>query len=137
MTDKKTLPIKNKSGNEDNGPVNLQNISAGAISAPQMPKYQSAPTPGPNSNAPAIDFDKIKTKLENFRKVLIKKFGFTMALSILPGPAAPIIEDDEAIAKEIAETRPLYMLMIIPADLYNALQELSSAYKVAWFQQFL
>ena len=116
MSDKKVMHPANKAGN---APVNLQNISSGMPNTQQMPKYQSTPASSQNNTASAIDFDKIKTKLETFKKSLIKKYGFTMALSILPGPAAPLIEEDESIAKEIADTRPLYMLMIIPEEHYK------------------
>ncbi len=67
----------------------------------------------------AIDFDKIKAKLENFKKAVVKKYDFTIAISILPAQAAPLIEEDEAIVKEIADTKPLYFLMIIPEEEYK------------------
>jgi len=67
----------------------------------------------------AIDFDKIKAKLENLRKNIIKKYSFTMALGLLPGPAAPLFEEDEAIPKEVCDTKPLYLMIIIPEEQYK------------------
>lgn len=93
------------------------NLVSQANNTPEKPYAQAT-----NSQAPpaqAIDFDKIKTKLDEFKKKIIKKYAFTKGISILPGAAAKIIEEDEGIPKEIADTKPLYVLILIPEDHYK------------------
>jgi len=110
--------VDNKSNSgKDKKPTNLANIS----SVPNANNYQSQPANVPQQ---AIDFDKIKTKLDNLKKAIVKKYKFTVSLSILPGPAAPIIEEDEGIPKEVSDTKPMYMLMIIPEEEYKNLPKI-------------
>jgi len=83
-------------------------------------KYENLPAQqNPPAPQQAIDFDKIKTKLDNFKKQVLKKYNFTVALSIMPGAAAPLIEEDEGIPKEVSDTKPLYIMMIIPEEEYK------------------
>ncbi|MDP3882079.1 MAG: nucleotidyltransferase domain-containing protein [Nanoarchaeota archaeon] len=93
------------------GLTNMSNLGSKPLS-PAMPAAQPLPQQ-------AIDFDKIKAKLENLKKSIIKKYSFTVALGLLPGPASPLFEEDEAIPKEVADTKPLYLMMIIPEEHYK------------------
>ena len=76
------------------------------------------PSPVPPS-APAIDFDKIKGKLESLKKSVLRKYKFTIALGMVPGQAAPLFEEDEGIPKEIADTKPLYLVAILPEEQFK------------------
>ncbi|MEI6849751.1 MAG: nucleotidyltransferase domain-containing protein, partial [archaeon] len=111
MVDNKSNSVKDKK------PTNLANIAPGPVAN----NYQSQPANVPQQ---AVDFDKIKTKLDNLKKAIVKKYKFTVALSILPGPAAPIIEEDEGIPKEVSDSKPMYMLMIIPEEEYKNLPKI-------------
>ncbi|MBI3334101.1 nucleotidyltransferase domain-containing protein [Candidatus Pacearchaeota archaeon] len=74
----------------------------------------------PAQGAPqGLDFNALKEKLENFKKAVVKKYSFTMALSLLPMPAYQMFEEDEGIPKEIADTKPLHMAMIIPEEQFK------------------
>ncbi len=79
------------------------------------------PLPPPMQSPPqtALDFEKIKQKLEGLKKSLVKKYPFTIAFGILPAQAAPMFEEDEMIPKEIADSRPLYAMVVIPEDQYK------------------
>lgn len=90
-----------------------------AMQPNEMPKYDNLPVPKTDVGQQAIDFDKIKTKLDNFKKQIVKKYNFTMALSIMPGAAAQILEEDEGIPKEISDTKPIYVVLIIPEEEYK------------------
>ena len=68
------------------------------------------------------DFDKLKEKLEAFKKIIVKKFPFTMALGLLPAKAYPMLEEEEIapeMQEEIKKTKPLHLIMIIPEDEYK------------------
>lgn len=95
------------------------NNLASEASTPAQTKYGNAPLAQNTPTQQAIDFDKIKTKLDAFKKQVIKKYNFTIALSIMPGAAAPLIEEDESIPKEISDTKPLYLVMTIPEEHYK------------------
>ncbi len=95
------------------------NNLASEASTPAQTKYANAPLTQNAPNQQAIDFDKIKTKLDAFKKQVIKKYNFTITLSIMPGAAAPLIEEDEGIPKEISDTKPLYLVMTIPEEHYK------------------
>ena len=82
-------------------------------------KYEQAPQNSQQAVQPAIDFEKIKIKLENLKKNILKKYKFTVALGILPGQASSMIEEDEGIPKEISDTKPMHLLVIIPEDEYK------------------
>ncbi len=71
-----------------------------------------------------IDFEKIKTKLENFKKVVVKKYPFTIAIGLIPGQAAPLLEEDEGISKEVSDSKPLYTIMIIPEEQYKNISKI-------------
>lgn len=72
-----------------------------------------------NSAQAVQDFNVLKTHLESFKKTVVKKYSFTLAMSLLPGQAAPIFEEDEALPKEVIDSKPLHIVMIIPEEQYK------------------
>jgi len=60
--------------------------------------------------------DKVKKELEDFKKKVIKKFPFTVALSILPAQYFKIFEEDEGLLPEEIEKKPLHLMFLIPED---------------------
>lgn len=104
---------------------------AGNIASP--PKYSvNSPMQPIPQNLPgkeAIDtkkakeeFDKLKAKLEELKKKIVKKFSYTKALGLLPGASFQLFEEDERILEEypeVAKTKPLYMIMLIPEEHYK------------------
>ncbi|MEK6818819.1 MAG: nucleotidyltransferase domain-containing protein [Nanoarchaeota archaeon] len=73
-----------------------------------------------------LDYNKLKTKLEGFKKKILKKFKFTKALAIIPQNLAYLFEEDEGLSKEIINSRPLHLLMIIPEEQYKNLQKIKA-----------
>ena len=109
---------------EDKKPSNLAQI-------PNQKKYESmqnlpgAPgVAGMQSGMPTKEeiekaqaqFEKLKSKLDDFKKKVIKKYKFTMALCLLPANACPLFEEDEAMPKEVTDTKPIHLMMIIPEE---------------------
>ena len=74
----------------------------------------------------AEELNKVKKKLEDFKKKVIKKFPFTRVLAILPQQVAPMFEEDEAVPKEVAETKPTHLIMIIPEEQFKNLQKIKT-----------
>ena len=81
----------------------------------------------PATPAPAqtqADFNAIKLSLENLRKVITKKYPFTMAISLIPGQASPLFEEDEQLPKEVVDTKPLHIMVIIPEEQYKEIPKI-------------
>src|SRR3989344_612665 len=82
-------------------------------------------------NNPAIDpakameeFEKLKNKLENFRKQVIKKYPFTVAISVLTTNAISIFEEDEQLPKEVIDGKPTHLMIIIPEEQFKNIQKI-------------
>ncbi|MEK6889976.1 MAG: nucleotidyltransferase domain-containing protein [Nanoarchaeota archaeon] len=105
-------------GNEKKN--NLADIKPGNVPV----NYQSSPPMQNSAQAPQIDFNALKDKLENFKKAVIKKYNFTMALVLLPSQAYPLFEEDEALPKEVVESKPIHMIMVIPEEQYKNLPKI-------------
>ncbi len=87
---------------------------------------KQTPVAPPNHSQPqnSLDFEALKTKLESFKKKILKKFPFTKALGILPPNFSALFEEDEGIPKEISSTRPLHLVMVIPEEEYKNLNKI-------------
>jgi len=68
---------------------------------------------------PQLDYEKLKNKLEGFRKALVKKYKFTMAAIIIPPQMAPLFEEDEQVPIEISNTHPINLMIVIPEEQYK------------------
>ncbi len=69
-----------------------------------------------------VDIEKLKGKLEAFKKAVCKKFPFTKSLGLLPAKAFPMFEEEEVLPEfqeEIKKDKPLHIIMIIPEDEYK------------------
>lgn len=75
--------------------------------------------PVPSAESQQVDVEKIKGKLEAFKKAITKKFSFTIAIGLLPMPSFQLFEEEEGLPKEVIEKRPLHVVMIIPEDNYK------------------
>lgn len=63
--------------------------------------------------------EKVREQLEDLKKKIVKKFPFTLSLSILPAPAFPIFEEEEGLTKEEIARKPLHLYMIVPEEEYS------------------
>jgi len=70
------------------------------------------------------DIEKVKAKLENLKKKIIKKYPFTVSLSLLPANSFPIFEEDEQIPQEEIAKKPLHLMLIIPEEQYKNLPKI-------------
>src|SRR3989344_4113308 len=67
--------------------------------------------------------EKIKSELEDFKKKVVKKFPFTLSLSILPAQSFKVFEEDEGLLPEEVSRKPLHLFMTIPEDEYKNVQK--------------
>lgn len=91
---------------------------SGQISSPV--KYDPKGPQNGILSAEAIEkMEKTKTKLDEFKKKVIKKFPFTLSLSIIPAQMSKIFEEDEGLMKEEIERKPLHLMMVIPEEKFK------------------
>jgi len=87
-----------------------------------VPKNQ---VPVPNKEEQDREkFEKLKKKLDNFSKKLKKKFPFTKVLGILPANSFKLFEEDEGLPKEVIESKPMHLIMLIPEEQYKNLNKI-------------
>ncbi len=88
---------------------------------PKMPYGLPSGMPiQPAAQAPKqIDPEAIKAQFEAFKKEVVKKYKFTVALGIVPPNALPLFDEDEQFPKEVIQQQPTMMLMVIPEDEYK------------------
>lgn len=61
------------------------------------------------------EIEKIRENLREFKKSIIKKFPYIVAIGILPPPAAPLIEEEEEVHREKDE-KIIHLIMILPEE---------------------
>lgn len=93
-------------------------------------KYEERPkTQGltPEQQAKQVaEFEKIKSKLEAFKKAVVKKYPFAIAIGLLPMNSFRLLEEDEGLPKEVIDSKPLHIIMLIPEDNYKELSKIKS-----------
>lgn len=88
---------------------------SGAINSPI--KYDpNNPVGAGIPNDALKEMEKVKGKLEDFKKKLIKKFPFTMSLSLLPAHYFKFFEEDEGLLPEEIAKKPLHLIMLLPEE---------------------
>ena len=65
------------------------------------------------------EFAKLKGKIENLKKEIVKKYKFTIGLTLLPAQTSFIFEEEEPMPPEIAKTKPLHLLLLIPEEQFK------------------
>jgi len=92
-------------------------------------KYRPSVSPGAAVGAgpgmpPQIDYQKLKKKLEDFKKKIVKKFPFIISLGVLPHNAFAMFEEEEGLPRGETEKKPLHVIMVIPEDQYKNLAKI-------------
>ena len=72
--------------------------------------------PGEISEKQKKEIDKTREKLESFKKEVIKKYPFTLALGIIPPQAADKFDDELGLTEQEKKEKPMHLCMIIPED---------------------
>lgn len=63
--------------------------------------------------------EKIRDEFEELKKRVLKKFPFTLALSILPAQSFKFFEEDEGLLPEEVARKPTHLYLIVPEDHYK------------------
>ena len=98
------------------------NLSSAMKYTPSSPSS----LPKPDKDQKKEDFEKLKKKLAEFSKKICKKFSFTKALGVLPANSFQFFEEDEGLPKEVIDSKPLHIMMIIPEEKYKDLNKIKT-----------
>jgi len=78
------------------------------------------------NNQAKQEVEKTKKELEDFKKAVLKKYNFTMAIGILPPQASEKIEEEEQVPEEEAKKKPMHILVLIPEDNFKDLVKIKN-----------
>lgn len=70
------------------------------------------------------EIDKTKEKLEEFKKAVLKKHNFILAMGIIPPQAADRFDEELALTEEEKKTKPMHLTVIIPEDNFKQINEI-------------
>ena len=72
------------------------------------------------------EIDKTKEKLEDFKKEILKKFDFTLAIGITPPQAAERFDEELGLTEEEKKEKPMHVIMVIPEDNFKELNKIKA-----------
>src|SRR3989338_1703788 len=86
---------------------------------PGMPKIKDmpgAPKMPVITDEQRKEMEKTKQKLEEFRKQVVKKYPYILAIGILPPQAAENFEEEEEVPEEERKQKPMHLIIIVPEE---------------------
>ncbi len=98
---------------KDNSEIPGMKIEKYSTKKPIMPE---------NTSEMQKEMDKTRKELEKFKAFVLKKYPFTMALSILPPQAIPKFVEEEEVPKETEKLIQLYM--VIPEEHFKEIPKI-------------
>jgi len=123
MAEDKNTKEHKQNNEQPKKPTNLSEEirNPGVNYDPNAPK-----TPGEMPEKVKKEMDKTKQQLEKFKKDVIKKYPFTLALGIVPPQAAEKMDEELGLTPEEKKEKPMHILMVIPEDNYKQVPEMKA-----------
>ncbi len=78
-----------------------------------------------NDNA-RKEIEKIKDKLEGFKKQITKKFPSILAVGLIPPQASKIVEEEEEIAEKETKEKLIHVILILPDEKAKEAQKIKA-----------
>ena len=82
---------------------------------PGKPKLPSAISPEISEKAKK-EMERTRERMEKLKKLIIKKYPFTLSLGIIPPQAADKFDEENELTEAEKKEKPMHILMIIPED---------------------
>ncbi len=70
------------------------------------------------------EMEKTREKLESFKKSIIKKYPFTLAIGIVPPQAAEKFDEENELSEEDKKQKPMHLLIIIPEEKFKEINKI-------------
>jgi predicted nucleotidyltransferase/uncharacterized protein (UPF0332 family) len=82
--------------------------------------------PGELTEEAKKEIDKTRQKLEDFKKDILKKFPYTLAIGITPPQAAEKFDEELGLNEEEKKEKPMHVLMVVPEDQYKEIPKIKA-----------
>jgi len=82
----------------------------------QNPKLKDAKVPNQPSSKDEKEMQKIREKLESFKKFILKKFKFIQSIGIIPPQVSDMFDEENELSEEEKKTKPMHLVIILPDD---------------------
>ena len=70
------------------------------------------------------EMEATRKKLEKFKKEVLKKYPFTLAMGIIPPQAADRFDEEMALTEEEKKEKPMHIIMVIPEDNFKEISKI-------------
>jgi len=80
--------------------------------------------PGEISEEAKKEMEKTREKLENFKKFILKKYPFTIAIGIIPPQAADKFDEENELTEEEKKLKPMHLVVIIPEEKFKEINKI-------------
>lgn len=97
---------------EEKKPENLSE----EIKNPKISYVPGQKLPGEMDEKVKKEIEKTRAKLEEFKKLVLKKYPFTLSLGIIPPQAAGKFDEELGLTPEEKKLKPMHLVVIIPED---------------------
>lgn len=105
------------------GPVDISEVANNLNYQPG----QGQPLPGQDVSEKAKkQMEETRKKLDKFKKDVVKKYPFTLALCIIPPQAADRFDEEMALTEEEKKTKPMHLTMIIPEEKFKEIAKIKA-----------
>jgi predicted nucleotidyltransferase/uncharacterized protein (UPF0332 family) len=70
------------------------------------------------------EMEKTRQKLETFKKSIIKKYPYTVAIGIIPPQAAEKFDEENELTDEEKKEKPMHLVIVIPEDKFKEINKI-------------
>jgi len=95
------------------------------VKDPRM-DYSKEKMPGEITTEQKKEMEKTRKELDDFKKKIIKKYPFTLAIGILPPQASQKIEEEESVPEEDCKKKPIHVVVLIPEEKFKEINKIKS-----------
>ena len=72
------------------------------------------------------EMEKTREKLDKLKKVILKKYPFTLSIGIIPPQAAEKFDEENELTEEEKKEKPMHVLMIIPEEKFKEINKIKA-----------
>jgi len=96
-----------------------------SMSMPESYKPGKA-VPGQISEDAKKEMEETREKLEKFKKAIIKKYPFTLAIGLIPPQAAEKFDEENELTEEEKKQKPMHLVIIVPEDKFKEIGKIKA-----------
>lgn len=109
-----------------NEPMNISgmDLNPDYEGKPKIPTMNGIPPAPQISEKAKKQMEETQKKLEHFKKELIKKYPFIMAMGIIPPQAAERFDEEMGLTSEEKKQKPMHLTVIIPEEKFKDIKKI-------------